>query len=314
MGNTGKKKNNRLDKMMEESNRAIADSQEAIDASFNNAQAVNYWKKRAEYWKNRALATEPRSSGGYSSSSSIDEPFAPAPGPATHNMDSGDSRISNFDSQLSQQMGQGIGSEGSNTRISSLTLDAEEQQAKAVGEEAGLEEKLRLNKLEESSGKPTSQLGPDKSGKYIPILRGGTPLARDFRNRLIYDPRDGKPMHDIKVRYGYNLLDRILGQYHKVDMQSLSITVYNHAKNSRINFGTYYDVGIVNPAIMGDDFIMHFYTSFRLPGEGFFYGLLHGPTVELTFFKPVSKERVEQVILAIESEGAAARKSAEENA
>ena len=122
----------------------------------------------------------------------------------------------------------------------------------------------------------------------------------------------------IQSRYGYNTYDAIFRSAGRaarnIDMYSLSMTVYNHARHARISFTTGYDRGILNPTITGDDFIMHFYTSLRAPGEGFFYGLVHGPTVELTFFKPVSEARREQIILAIESESASARESAEESA
>lgn len=271
-------------------------------------------QRQIDYWKARAMAAESRARENDNNNGA--EPFAPASGPSTHNMDEGDQRISQFDNNLSRQLGQGIGDIQSNVIEAELTKTAEEGQAEAVGKEAELEEKLRLNLEEESSGSPTRRIGPDKNGKYLPLLERHTPPARDFYGKLLVDPRSGEPLYNVSIIYGYRVVDSLLRKRGRdVDINSLSDAVYNHAKNARIRFGDHYDRGLFfNPTIRGEDFTMHFYTSYRKPGDRFFYGLIAGPRVELTFFKPVTKRRLEQIILATESDSAPERLSEEENA
>lgn len=239
--------------------------------------------------------------------------FGTAPGPTIGPMVKDHSNQSNFDEQVAKQEGQGIGDIESNAELAKLNLAAEGQQAEVVGEEAGLEEVLRLNVLEEKSNLLPSKIGPDERGNYLPLLHSKIYAARDGNGRMIRDPRNPEqPMYSFSATYGYRWWQWLFyGRGRGIRRDSLIDSMYNHAKNARVPFGSEFARHELNPSVGGDDFKLKAYGPVR---RNILKGIFTGARVEINSIGYVSDTKLKKFILALEPEGGKERAYNEENA
>ncbi len=218
--------------------------------------------------------------------------------------------IASFDKKLTAQEGQGFGDIESNAELAQLQLDSEAQQAQIVGEEAALEETLRLNILEEKSNLLPIKVGPDDNGRYLPLLRSNVEIYRDRNGKIVRDPRNNnEPMYKVKAEYGYRWWQS--GRSRKIHRDSMFDNIYTHAKSARVPFGSYFSRGEINPSIKGEDFSFTLYGTLRW---NLLKGIFTGTRAELEYVRPMSDTKVKKLILALEPESGSKRKEEENNA
>ena len=221
--------------------------------------------------------------------------------------------ISYFDKGLSGQEGQGIGDIESNAELAQLQLDSEGPQAKIVGEEAGLDETMRLNLLEEKSHLLPIKVGPDKNGRYLPLLHSNVEVYRDSNGRIVKDPRDdNQPLYKVKATYGYRWWEWMF--FRKgggINKDSMINSIYNHAKMARVPFGSRFSRRELNPSVSGEDFSMTVYGPWRM---NLLKGMVTGNRVEIEYIRPMSDTKMKKFILALEPDSGAYRAAEEDNA
>ena len=222
-------------------------------------------------------------------------------------------RIASYDKRLGRQEGQGIGDIQSNAELAQLQLDSEEPQAQVVGEEANLDEKMRLNLLEEKSHLLPVRVGPDKNGRYLPLLHSSVEVYKDETGKIKRDPRDNNlPMYKVKATYGYRWWEwMFFGKGRGINKDSMMNNIYNHAKNARVPFGSYFSRRELNPSIAGDDFSLTIYGPWR---ENLLKGFVTGNRVEIDYIRPMSDTKMKRFILALEPDSGAYRAAEEDNA
>ncbi len=221
--------------------------------------------------------------------------------------------LTSYDRELTAQEGQGIGDLESNAELAQLQLDAEEPQAKLVGEEAAMDEELRLNLLEEKSHLLPIKVGPDKNGRYLPLLYSSVEIYRDEKGRIKRDIRDNKqPLYRVKATYGYRWWEWMFFKKGRgIDKDSMMNNIYNHAKSAGVPFGSNFSRREFNPSICGEDFALTIYGPWR---KNLLKGFVTGNRVEIDYVRPMSDTKTKKFILALEPEGRAYRKAEEDDA
>ena len=218
--------------------------------------------------------------------------------------------------------------------IAKVQVAAEMPGARVVGLEDKLSETRRLSQLEQSALQPHKTLGPFKLLRYEIVNAGA--LQR-------YD-KDGSPkiekMYRLKIEYGYRLIDHKKA-YHQ-NMHDLALDVLENANRRMMHLGDLRRKWF-NDTVFADDLQMDFFSPYRWHqsydyrkldlrdnnafylqhgrahgaavsvGGGIAKGLIVGPRISLVSTKPMTEERVKNLMSILDMRGTYEIERAEAN-
>lgn len=256
----------------------LAESQAEIDKYFETQKRKI--AARSPYLSSSAGNPSPRGGAGN-----------PAPtSSAGRGIASGDAREQAFDSQVEGEEGQGIGDLYANQQLAQLNLDAQEGQAKVVGEEATISERRRQIREEESSAIPPKRIGPDKNGRFVPRLE------YHVQPMMV----NGQPRYTFTVTYGTRIYEGVgnLDGIRDIDRRSLVDLITDKARRLGVYFGNSMSMNFLNPSVSGHDFLMTVKGVYR---REILKGAFYGTIVEISTL-PVTRERLLGIIAALEPE------------
>ncbi|MGC8533326.1 MAG: hypothetical protein ACP5MV_01705 [Candidatus Parvarchaeum sp.] len=242
--------------------------------------------------------------------------------------------LQNFTGSLQREMGTGnIADLMAYNEIAKVQVAAEMPGAKVVGLEDKLSEIRRLNQLEQGGLEPHKNLGPFKLLRYE-IVNAGALKTYDSNG----NPKIQK-MFRLKIEYGYRIIDKKKA-YHQ-NMHDLALKLLQNAANKRIHFGNL-DRRWFNDSVYADDLMVEFLSPYRWGGSydyrninlrdnsslkrhgiayktldgifgGVLKGLVVGPRVSLVSTKPMTEERVRDLMSILDLKGAYSIEKEEEN-
>ncbi len=242
--------------------------------------------------------------------------------------------LQNFTNSLQREMGTGnIADLMAYNEIAKVQVASEMPGAKVVGLEDKLSEIRRLNQLEQAGLEPHKNLGPFKLLRYE-IVDAGTLKTYDATGK-----EDIQKMFRLKIEYGYRLIDRKKA-YHQ-NMHDLALKVLQNSTDKRIHFGDF-ERKWFNERVYADDLQVEFLSPYRWGGSydyrsidlrdnsvlyrhgiaykamqailgGTIKGLLVGPRVSVVSTKPMTKERVKDLMSILDLKGAYSIEKEEEN-
>ena len=242
--------------------------------------------------------------------------------------------LQNFTGSLQREMGTGnIADLMAYNEIAKVQVAAEMPGAKVVGLEDKLSEIRRLNQLEEGALEPRKNLGPFKLLRYD-IVNAGTLKTYDSSG----NPKIQK-MFRLKIEYGYRIIDKKKA-YHQ-NMHDLALKLLQNSERKRIHFGNL-ERRWFNDSIYADDLQAEFLSPYRWGGSyayrdidlrdnsvkyrhgiayrtmqamfgGVLKGLVVGPRISFVSTKPMTEERVRDLMAILNSEGAYTTAREEEN-
>ncbi|MCL4391594.1 hypothetical protein M1112_02775 [Candidatus Parvarchaeota archaeon] len=242
--------------------------------------------------------------------------------------------LQNFTGSLQKEMGTGnIADLMAYNEIAKVQVAAEMPGARVVGLEDKLSETRRLSQLEQSALQPHKTLGPFKLLRYEIVNAGA--LQR-------YD-NNGSPklekMYRIKLEYGYRLIDHKKA-YHQ-NMHDLALDVLENANKRMMHLGDLRRFWF-NDKIFASDLQMDFFSPYRWhqsynyrkldlrnnstvypPGwthgaavsllGGIAKGLFVGPRISMVSTKPMTEERVKNLMSILDMRGTYEIERAEAN-
>jgi hypothetical protein len=242
--------------------------------------------------------------------------------------------LQNFTGSLQREMGTGnISDLMAYNEIAKVQVAAEMPGAKVVGLEDKLSEIRRLNQLEQGGLEPHKNLGPFKLLRYEIVNAGALKTYDSNGNPNI------QKMFRLKVEYGYRIIDKKKA-YHQ-NMHDLALQLLQNAANKRIHFGNL-DRRWFNDSVYADDLQVEFLSPYRWGGSydyrktdlrdnsvlyrhgiayrmaeavlgGTIKGLIVGPRVSLVSTKPMTEERVRDLMSILDLKGAYSIEKEEEN-
>ncbi len=231
--------------------------------------------------------------------------------------------VSKFAKSLETEMAtKNIGDLLSNGEISKIQVAAELPGAEVVGMEGDLSERRRLEQLQQAALQPRKRLGPFEPIRFeIPFV--GVLKTYDSNG----NPKIQK-MYRVKIEWGYRLIDK-KPNYH-YNMHDLALDILNNAAMRMLHLGNL-DRRWFNDKIYADDLQMELlspyrwgadyaYRSLDLRDNGVKYrkgfatkaltailgipgGLLLGPRVSLVSTKPMTEERVRNLMAILNNQG-----------
>jgi hypothetical protein len=187
--------------------------------------------------------------------------------------------------------------------------------AKIVGMEDNLSEQRRLSQEEQEGLEPSTKLGPFKLLRYEIVNAGSLKVTG----------KDGNPsvekLYRLKIEYGYRLIDKKIGYHDK--MHELALGLIESARHRMMHLGDL-DRRWFNDRIYANDFQMELLSPYRWgadydyrktdlrddsvkyrkgPGTkllnallGVPGGLILGPRISVISTKPMTKDRVENLM------------------
>ncbi len=242
--------------------------------------------------------------------------------------------LQNFTGSLQREMGTGnIADLMAYNEIAKVQVAAEMPGAKVVGLEDKLSEIRRLNQLEQAGLEPSKNLGPFKLLRYD-IVNAGALKTYDAAGN-----ENTQKMFRLKIEYGYRIIDKKKA-YHQ-NMHDLALQLLQNAAEKRMHFGNL-DRRWFNDSVYADDIQVEFLSPYRWGGSydyrktdlrdnsvlyrhgmayrtmqaifgGTVKGLLVGPRISLVSTKPMTEERVKDLMSILDLKGAYSIEREEEN-
>ena len=232
--------------------------------------------------------------------------------------------LKNFTGSLQNEMGTGnIADLMAYNEIARLQVAAEMPGARVVGMEDELSERRRLNQLKQAALQPRKNLGPFKPLEYE-IVNAGSLKRRDEQGQIKMER-----LYRLKIEYGYRIIDEKKA-YHQ-NMHQLALDVLQNATAKMMHLGNF-EREWLNAKISADDLQMEFLSSYRLGGsleyrridlrdDGVYYnrsyahrikqalfggtlkGLVVGPRISVVSTKPMTEERVKNLMSILGMKG-----------
>ena len=242
--------------------------------------------------------------------------------------------LQNFAGSLQREMGTGnIADLMAYNEIAKVQVAAEMPGAKVVGLEDKLSETRRLNQLEQSGLQPQKTLGPFNP-LHFDIVDAGVLKTYDSNNNVKL-----QKMYRLKIEYGYRIIDKKKA-YHQ-NMHDLALQLLQNAAAKRMHFGNF-ERRWFNASIYSDDLQVEFLSPYRWGGSydyrninlrdngvtyrhglayktmeavfgGLLKGLIVGPRISVVSTKPMTEERVKNLMSILDLKGAYTIEKEEEN-
>ena len=236
-------------------------------------------------------------------------------------LDPRDPRLSSYDNSLNSEESGSIGDIYSNQIKAQLLKESEGAQAGIVGEEAGLEETLRRNVLEQKSLLYPIGLGADNKASYMPLSENKNsylPLyitdvspMKDKNGNYMHDKLTGDLIYNGIVEFRFRPREWFFHGYGAgLDKDGILNRVYAHAQNARVGFGNKFKRNWYNPHVEGNGFSINLHGPVRwnLP-VGFFTG--YRASLRLN---GITAKKLKELMLAIDPRSGSERLYQEQNA
>lgn len=242
--------------------------------------------------------------------------------------------LQNFTGSLQKEMGTGnIADLMAYNEVAKVQVAAEMPGAKVVGLEDKLSEIRRLNQLEQSAMEPPAKFGGFKLLRYDIVNAGVLKTIDSAGNPKVEN------MFRLKIEYGYRIIDKKKA-YHQ-NMHDLALDLIKGSQKKRIHLGNL-DRRWFNDRVYADDLQVELLSPYRWGGSydyrstdlrdnsvkyrhglayktmeavfgGVLKGLVVGPRVSFVSTKPMTKERVKDLMTILEQKGAYTIAKEEEN-
>ena len=242
--------------------------------------------------------------------------------------------LQNFTNSLQREMGTGnIADLMAYNEIAKVQVASEMPGAKVVGLEDEISEKRRLNQLMQSALQPQKTLGPFNP-LHFDIVNAGVLKTYDSTGNIKL-----QKMYRLKIEYGYRIIDRKKA-YHQ-NMHDLALQLLQNAADKRMHLGNF-ERRWFNASVYADDLQIEFLSPYRWGGSydyrsidlrdnsvsyrhnlayrtmqaifgGTIKGLIVGPRVSVVSTKPMTEERVKNLMSILDLKGTSSIEKEENN-
>ena len=242
--------------------------------------------------------------------------------------------LQKFTNSLQREMGTGnIADLMAYNEIAKVQVAAEMPGAKIVGLEDKLSETRRLNQLEQDALQPQKTLGPFNP-LHFDIVNAGVLKTYDSTGNIKL-----QKMYRLKIEFGYRIIDKKKA-YHQ-NMHDLALQLLQNAADKRMHLGNF-ERRWFNASIYADDLQIEFLSPYRWGGSydyrnidlrdksvlykhgvaykmadavfgGLIKGLVVGPRISVVSTKPMTEERVKNLMSILDLKGAYTTEKEEEN-